>query len=60
MPNNKILNELIKELKLVKQGLTDHLIESGSVKSDIKWLKWAMSFLCGMGALILGVLLHRG
>lgn len=63
MPTNKQVAELIVSLKLVEKALTDHLIESGTVKTDIVWLKrLTIGIASGMGTLfvtIVGyILLH--
>ena len=57
MPN-KYLPEFIKRLESLEKSMGLHLIESGSIQSDIKWLKWlVMGTTGGWGAILIAVVL---
>lgn len=49
MPN-KTVTEVIKRLDELEKLFTSHLTESGTIKTDLQWLKWINM---GIAALVL-------
>ncbi len=39
MPN-KVVKELMVEVEYLKKVLSEHLLESGYIKSNLKWNTW--------------------
>jgi hypothetical protein len=49
MPS-RIVNELMHDVKELKKSFSQHLQESGAIKTDLIWLKWINT---GIAALVL-------
>jgi hypothetical protein len=46
MPSKTVI-EVIARLVALELKMEAHLIESGGIKSDLKWLKWFMMAIIG-------------
>jgi hypothetical protein len=55
MPNKSVV-EVLKRLGILEETMQNHLVESGEIKGDIKWLKWfVMGTTGGWGAILVAV-----
>lgn len=52
------LPEFIARLTSLEEKMEAHLIESGDIRGDIKWLKWlVMGITGGWGAILVAVVI---
>lgn len=57
MPN-KTVTFLIAEFQELKEAFNEHIAESGSIKTDIKWLKWfVMGMAGGIGVIVVTLII---